>query len=68
VPADSELAEAGEAAVAVGRVGSANEWSNQALAAQARRHAQLEQLAAAVSDYEREFGEISVDEIELSHT
>jgi len=63
VTVDPDLAEAGEAAVAAGRVGSVSEWVNIALADQARRDAQLALLAAAVSDYEREFGEITADEI-----
>ncbi|MEA2931625.1 MAG: hypothetical protein QOI56_410 [Actinomycetota bacterium] len=63
VTVDPGLVDAGNQAVADGRADSLSGWVNDALAERARRDARLRALAAAVADYEAEFGEITDEEI-----
>lgn len=63
VTVDPDLVEAGNRAVAAGRAQSLSAWVSSALAEQAGRDRKLEELRAAISDYEAEFGEITPDEI-----
>ncbi len=63
VTVDPELVEAGNRAVADGRAGSLSAWVNAALAERAARDRKLQLLAAAIEDYEAEFGEITGEEI-----
>lgn len=64
VTVDPALVEAGNRAVASGAADSLSAWVSTALAERARRDEQLTRLHGAIADYEAEFGEISVDEIE----
>ena len=63
VTVDPELIDAGQRAVTSGQAESVSGWVSAALAEKMRRDAKLELLAAAVEDYEHEFGEITADEI-----
>lgn len=63
VTVDPELIEAGNRAVAVGDADSLSGWVNAALADKARRDRKVEDLQAAVADYEAEFGEITTGDI-----
>lgn len=63
VTVDPELVEAGQRAVDSGRAESVSGWVSAALEDKIRRDEKLALLAAAVADYENEFGEISADEI-----
>jgi Arc/MetJ-type ribon-helix-helix transcriptional regulator len=63
VTVDPELVDAGNQAVAAGRANSLSGWVNAALADRATRDRRLEALAAAIADYEAEFGEITHEEI-----
>jgi ribonuclease HII len=63
VTVDPELVEAGNRAVANGDANSLSAWVSSALADKVSRDQQLEQLRAAITDYEAEFGEITADEI-----
>lgn len=63
VTVDPELVEAAQRAVDSGQADSLSAWVNAALEDRTRRDRQLALLAAAVADYEREFGEISAEEI-----
>ena len=63
VTVDPDLVEAGNRAVAAGTARSLSGWVSSALAEQARRDGKLEELRAAITDYEAEFGEITADEI-----
>jgi hypothetical protein len=63
VTVDPELVAAGNRAVASGSAPSLSAWVSAALAEQARRDRKLEELHAAVADYEAEFGEITGEEI-----
>jgi hypothetical protein len=63
VTVDPELVDAGNRAVAAGRAESLSGWVNAALADRAARDRRLEALAAAIADYEAEFGEITQEEI-----
>ncbi|MGI8983610.1 MAG: hypothetical protein ACR2HM_03615 [Acidimicrobiales bacterium] len=63
VTVDPGLVEAGNRAVASGMADSLSGWVNAALVEQARRDQLLEQLGAAIAEYEAEFGEITVEEI-----
>jgi hypothetical protein len=58
-----ELIEAGQQAVASGQAESVSGWVSAALEDKVRRDRKLAHLAAAVADYESEFGEISAQEI-----
>ncbi len=63
VTVDPELVAAGNRAVASGSAPSLSAWVNAALAEHARRDRKLEELRAAIADYEAEFGEITAEEI-----
>ena len=60
---DPELIEAGQRAVKSGQAKSVSGWVSAALEDKVRRDRKLALLAAAVADYEQEFGEISDEEI-----
>ncbi len=63
VTVDPELVEAGNRAVDAGAADSLSGWVSTAIAEKVRRDQQLEQLRAAITDYEVEFGEITTSEI-----
>jgi hypothetical protein len=63
VTVDPELVAAGQRAVDSGQADSVSGWVSAALEDKIRRDRKLALLAAVVADYEREFGEISDDEI-----
>lgn len=63
VTVDPELVEAGQRAVDSGRADSLSGWVSAALAEQAQRDQMLALLRAAIADYEKEFGEITPEEI-----
>lgn len=63
VTVDPELVEAGQRAVESGQAESVSGWVSAALEDKVRRDRKLALLAAAVADYENEFGEISAEEI-----
>lgn len=60
---DPALVEAGQRAVAAGQADSVSGWVSAALEDRILRDGKLALLAAAVADYEDEFGEITVEEI-----
>jgi len=60
---DPELIEAGHRAVDAGSADSISGWVGDALQDKVRRDRRLTFLAAAVADFEAEFGEITADEI-----
>ncbi|MBI4487412.1 MAG: hypothetical protein HY655_15515 [Acidobacteria bacterium] len=63
VTVDAELVQAGNNAVAEGRIGSLSAWVNDALVERAAKDRRLRALADAVAAYEAEFGVISADEM-----
>ena len=63
ITVDPQLLEAGQRAVADGRVDSVSAWVNAAIEDKVRRDQKLDALKSAIVDYEREFGEISAAEI-----
>jgi hypothetical protein len=63
VTVDPELVEAGRQAVELGQADSVSGWVSAALEDKIRRDRRRALLAAAVADYEKEFGEITVEEI-----
>lgn len=63
VTVDPELIEAGQRAVRSGQADSVSGWVSAALEDKIQRDRKLALLAAAVADYEQEFGEISAEEI-----
>lgn len=63
VTVDPELIEAGQRAVEFGQAESVSGWVSAALEDRIRRDQKLALLAAAVADYENEYGEISAEEI-----
>jgi hypothetical protein len=63
VTVDPELVEAGNRAVGEGRAQSLSGWVSTALAEKMHRDQQLAHLRAAIADYEKEFGEITPEEI-----
>lgn len=63
VTVDPELIEAGQIAVQSGQAESISGWVSAALEDKVRRDQKLALLAAAVADYEQEFGEIGAEEI-----
>lgn len=63
VTVDPELAEAGNRAVAEGGADSLSGWVSSALAEKVRRDEKLAHLRVAIADHEREFGQISDEEI-----
>jgi len=63
VTVDPELVEAGKAVVDAGDASSVSSWVSAALEEKIYRDNKLRHLAAAIADFEEEFGEISEDEI-----
>ena len=63
---DSELIRAAETAVKRGLAPSVSAWVNEALQLKLVQERRLESLAAFVSAYEKEHGEISSEEIRLA--
>lgn len=63
VTIDPEVIDAGHRAVESGEADSVSGWINDALEEKIRRDHKLRLLAAAVGDFEREFGEITDEEI-----
>ena len=63
VTVDPELFAAGQHAVESGTAESISEWVSIALDEKVRRDHTLAMLAAAVADFEGEFGEITAEEI-----
>ena len=63
VTVDPELIKAGQRAVKSGQAESVSGWVSAALEDKVRRDRKLALLAAAVADYEQEFGEISDEDI-----
>lgn len=60
---DRGLIEAGQRAVEAGHADSVSAWVNAALEDKLGRDLKLARLAAAVADYEQEFGDITTDEM-----
>jgi len=63
ITVDPHLIEAGQRAVESGLADSVSGWVSAALEDKVRRDRTLALLAAAVADYEDEFGEITAEEI-----
>jgi len=63
VTVDPELVDAGRQAVASGAAESISAWVAEALREKVRRDERLRTLGEAIADFEREFGEITSDEI-----
>ncbi|MDQ3305575.1 MAG: hypothetical protein M3535_06275 [Actinomycetota bacterium] len=63
VSVEAELVEAGKRAVGVGEASSLSAWVNAALADRADKDRRLQALAAAIADFEADFGEITSEEI-----
>jgi Arc/MetJ-type ribon-helix-helix transcriptional regulator len=63
VTLDPELIEAGQHAVESGAANSVSGWVSAALEDKIRRDSKLALLAAAISDFEAEHGEITAEEI-----
>lgn len=63
VTVDPELVEVGQRAVETGDAASFSAWVSEALKDKIRRDHSLLLLADAVADFEREFGEITPQEI-----
>lgn len=63
VTVDKDLIDAGNEALAAGRVDSLSGWVNMALAEHAARERRQRALAEAVAAYEAEFGEITPQEL-----
>lgn len=63
VTVDPELVDAGQRAVESGQAESVSSWVSAALEDKIRRDHKLVLLAAAVADYEKEFGDITAAEI-----
>lgn len=63
VTVDPELIEAGHRAVESGQADSVSGWVSSALEDKIQRDRKLALLAVAVADYEKEFGEITAEEI-----
>lgn len=63
VTVDPHLVEAGNNAVAEGRVDSLSAWVNLALAERAAKDRRLRALAQAVAAYETKFGVIGAEEL-----
>jgi hypothetical protein len=63
VTVDRDLLDAANAAVASGRASSLSTWINTAMAERADKDRYLRALAAAIADYEAEFGTISEAEL-----
>lgn len=63
VTVDPELIEAGHQAVRSGEAESVSGWVSAALSDRIRRDQKLSLLAAAITDFEDEFGEVTAEEI-----
>jgi hypothetical protein len=63
VTVSPELVEAGQRAVESGQADSVSGWVSLALEDRVRRDRKRALLAVAVADYEKEFGEITAEEI-----
>lgn len=63
VTVDPHLVQAGNEAVAEGRVDSLSAWVNLALAERAAKDRRLRALAEAVEAYETDFGAITAEEL-----
>lgn len=63
VTVDRELIEAGNRALAAGRVDSLSGWVNLALAEQAAKERRLQALGEAIAAYEAKHGAITPEEI-----
>jgi glycerol dehydrogenase-like iron-containing ADH family enzyme len=63
VTVDPELVEAGQRAVQSGAADSVSGWVSAALEDKIKRDRKLSMIALAVADFEREFGEITAEEI-----
>ena len=63
VTVDPDLIAAAQRAVESGEAESVSSWANAALIEKVRRDHKLRLLAAVVDDFEREFGEITDEEI-----
>jgi hypothetical protein len=63
---DSDLIEAAEKAVARGHAESLSAWVNEALRLKLVQERRLEAVAAFVAAYEREHGEITVEEMQMA--
>src|SRR5882757_3970907 len=63
VTVDPDLIDAGNSAVAAGLADSLSAWVNTALAAKVAQDRKLRALAAAVAEYEAQFGEITAEQI-----
>jgi hypothetical protein len=63
VTVDPGLIEEGSRAVADGEADSLSGWVSTALSEKVNRDRKLQQLQAAIADYETEFGEITVAEM-----
>lgn len=63
VTVDPELIAAGQRAVESGQAESVSGWVSAALEDKVRRDRKLALLAAAVADYEKEYGEISAEDV-----
>jgi Arc/MetJ-type ribon-helix-helix transcriptional regulator len=67
VTVDAELVAAANAAVARGESDSVSAYVNTALAAQSGRERRLAAMAAAIADYEAEFGKITEADLAERH-
>lgn len=63
VTVDPELVDAGHRAVQAGEAESVSAWVSTALEEKVRRDHKLRILAGVIADFEREFGEITAEEI-----
>lgn len=63
VTVDASLLDAGQRAVASGEAASVSAWVSTAIEEKLHRDQKLAQLAVAIADFEREFGEITPEEI-----
>lgn len=63
VTVDADLVAAANAAVAHGEADSVSSWVNKAMTAQSERERRLAGMAAAIADYEAEFGELTEEEM-----
>lgn len=63
VTVDPELLDAGQRAVESGEAESVSAWVSAALGEKVRRDRKLRLLTAAIGEFEREFGEITDEEI-----
>jgi Arc/MetJ-type ribon-helix-helix transcriptional regulator len=67
VTVDAELVAAANDAVAQGEADSVSSWVNKAMTAQSERERRLAAMAAAIADYEAEFGTITEADLAERH-